>query len=170
MSVVIRKKTTGLTDFFQRVKMLNEVSLTIGFQGARAMVLYPNGSNVATIAAINEFKPRHSFMRSTMFENRDAVTDMLAKRMAWYLRGKDGSLATLVTTLSKAGQEIQKLISDKIRTAASWAPQNSQATIARKGENRPLIDTTRMLKNLSWAVRGSRGTILATNSNSVRKR
>lgn len=166
MPVTVTKDFSGFDDFRKRLANLRGLSLTIGFQGKGAMVLYPSGVNVATVAAFNEFdppSPRRSFLNSAMFENRDAIGSILARAVGKYLNGKDGSRSSAIKALSAAASKIADFVRNKIDTANSWATPNAPSTIKSKGHNTVLIDTNRMINNLSWAVRDAGGAIVATN-------
>lgn len=165
MSVTVTEDLSGLDDFRKRLANLRGLSLTIGFQGKGAMVLYPDGTNVASVAAFNEFgtkhTPRRSFLNSAMFENRVAIGGLVAISVGKYLNGKDGSRSAAVNALATAAGKIAGFVRDKIDTANSWATPNAPSTIAAKGHSRVLIDTNRMVNNLSWAVRGPAGSIIS---------
>ena len=66
-------KDMGAKKISEQLDYLGELFLTIGFQGATALALYPNKStpiNVATVALYNEFgtqnAPARPFMRRTI--------------------------------------------------------------------------------------------------------
>lgn len=167
MPVTVTSDLSGLEDFRRRLMTMNGLSLTIGFQGKGAMVLYPDGTNVASVAAFNEFgtkdTPRRSFLNSAMFENRDAIGSILAFAVGKYLNGKDGSRSRAIFALAAAAKKIADFVRNKIDTANSWATPNAPSTIKSKGHATVLIDTNRMVNNLSWAVRDAGGSIVATN-------
>jgi hypothetical protein len=167
MPVTVKKDLSGLDDFRRRLKTIRGLSMSIGFQGRGAMVLYPDGTNVASVAAFNEFgtkhTPKRSFLNSAMFENREAIGSIIALAVGKYLNGKDGSRNRAISALAAAAKKITEFVRNKIDTANSWATQNAPSTIKAKGHNTVLIETNRMINNLSWAVRDAGGAIVATS-------
>ena len=160
MSVEITYKDTGLKIVQDRLKELGELSLTMGFQGPKGEQLYPTGVNVATVALFNEFGtktiPARSFLRSTMFERRDAIERVMATAVGVTITEFG---VPPVTALSEAGDAIARMVKRKINTSRGWAKRNRPSTVEKKGRDYPLHDTNLMAKSVTWAVR-RRGVIV----------
>lgn len=155
--VQIEFKDTGLTRVRDIFRRLSGLSLTIGFQGEKGGQLYPTGINMATVALYQEFGtktiPQRAFLRSTMFERRDAIAKILADAIGEALTQASTSLSPAIGALSRAGAKIVKLVERKIDTSTGWAKQNHDSTVAKKGFDYPLHETDLMARSVTWAVR-----------------
>lgn len=158
MGVTITYKDTGLRELRERLKALTKLSLTLGFQGESGRQKYATGVNVATVAMFQEFGtfriPQRSFLRSTMFEQRERVEEIMARAATLVVHGLGP-----VAALSDAGGLIAGLIKRKIDTSMGWAKRNQPSTIAAKGFNFPLHETELMAKSVTWAVRKGRSIV-----------
>ena len=169
----------GLEDLEDKLKKLNGLALTIGFQGESGGQLYPTGINVATVALYNEFGtrgkrfgrganrgiPARSFLRRAIFENRSEIRKLFAREMrkVFLVKGAIGPLEAL----GNIGEGIAKMVKRKVIDAKLWATPNAPATIKKKGFDFPLKGQPSRLDSLlsnsiSWAVRdiGARGSII----------
>lgn len=107
---------------------------------------------VATVAAYNEFgtrfNPRRPFMATT-FE--DGVNQrMLGQKMSLIFKSvmKDGR------STRRLLRDIGDLASDLMKAQIiTWPGRNSEATIAIKGRNAPLMDTEFMLRSVKFHIR-----------------
>jgi hypothetical protein len=151
----------GLKQIQAKMKRLEQLGLTLGFQGDKAQQLYETGINVATAATFAEFgtqdAPARSFLRAAMFEFRDKIAKLWAS-------GVERMLATRIsaeTMLEQVGREIVKLIERKIEAARSWAKPNAVSTVRGKGFDFPLHDTFFLSRSVTWAVRDRSGAILS---------
>lgn len=158
---------SGLEEIAGRFKFMKSTILTVGVQGQDGLDTYKGtGANVASVAMYNEFGtpagPRHagiparSFLRSSVFENRDKIQNKFAKSMAQVF-GADGftvgGRGDPITELGNVGAVIVGMVRDKIRTSGSWAKPNAPATVKKKGFDFPLIETLKLRDSISWAVR-----------------
>lgn len=110
---------------------------------------YPDGQSVAVVAAKNEFGvpgevPARPFFRKTIADHKgewgDQIGDLLAQT------DYDAAAVLEAEGLVIAGQ-VQKTIRD-------WTtPPNSAETVARKGFNDPLIDTSLMIRSVTSVVK-----------------
>jgi len=144
MSKAVRKKNVA------KIKVLNAIedsSVEVGWHEDADP--YDNGKAVAEVAYDNEFGnsqrgvPQRSFFRTTIHEKE---SEWVRKTAALV---KKGRAARVVMDL--VGNEIQGNVQEKIQSIAA-AGGNSEATIARKGFDSPLIDSSHMLKTISKKV------------------
>lgn len=105
---------------------------------------YPDGTQVAAVAAHNEFgggkTPPRPFMRTCIERRRNkwrkVVRDNLAKELDVHI------------TLAELADVMVEDIKDYI---SIWTnPPNAPSTIAKKGFNDPLVDTGRMMNSVDW--------------------
>nr|DAH84743.1 MAG TPA: virion morphogenesis protein [Caudoviricetes sp.] len=120
-------------------------SVEIGFLDGST---YPDGTSVPLVAAMNEFgtekSPSRPFFRG-MVEAKseewpDAVGDLLVAN------GYDAD-----KTLGQTGAAIKGQLQGAI--VEYEGPPLSEATIARKGSDKQLIDTSVMLNSVDWRVK-----------------
>lgn len=129
------------------------MSVAVGIQGAVATAAHSGGVTNVELGAIHEFGapkagiPQRSFLRATADEN----VNRIAKRFEVIARGvADGGTAT-EGGLLQIGEEFRALVIDRIK--AGIPPPLQQATIDRKGESTPLIDTGALIGSISVAMR-----------------
>jgi hypothetical protein len=124
---------------------LKPMQLKVGFlEGAT----YPDGTQVPMVAATNEFgnpannQPPRPFFRNSISEHEEEWREAAAK----FVESGADSLDVLST--------LGKLIADDIKGSirAFDNPALSPVTIARKGFDKPLIDTSNMLNSVSYEV------------------
>lgn len=134
----------GLDNLARRMASLGRASVKTGFFDDAK---YDDGLPVATVAAWNEygtrFHPERPFMHDTLKDQKDKIIHFLKLAAKSSIKG-DGRSASLLKKLGAmlAGQM-------KI-TIENYPGSNSQATIERKGFNRPLIDTARMAESVRF--------------------
>lgn len=123
----------------------SDLQLKAGFlEGAT----YPDGTPVPMVAATNEFgnpannQPPRPYFRNAIAEHEGEWQDAMATLIA---NGGDTRDA-----LSLLGEIIVDDIKGSIRQLDS--PPLSPVTIARKGFDKPLIDTSNMLNSVSYEV------------------
>lgn len=115
---------------------------------------------VAEIAAVNEFGtedgrvPARSFIQRTFDEKREALT----KEFAALLGGKVlfGAM-TLANALGLVGAQLAAEIKKRVTAGDPIPPPNAPSTVEKKGSDRPLIDTGRMVNAVTWLVQLGRG-------------
>lgn len=124
---------------------LSGLQLKAGFlEGAT----YPDGTPVPMVAATNEFgnpannQPPRPFFRNAIAEHEGEWQEAMATLIA---NGGDTR-----DVLSLLGEIIVDDIKGSIRQLD--APPLSPVTIARKGFDKPLIDTSNMLNSVSYEV------------------
>lgn len=111
---------------------------------------YPGGTPVAMVAAIQDFGapsqgiPPRPFFRNTIAAHKSEWPG----EMAQVLKAQDFDAEK---TLSHMGARVTGEIQDSIENGA-YAPLKP-ATIARKGFDKPLIDTARMQRSVTYKVK-----------------
>ena len=116
-------------------------SLDVGFMSGAT---YPDGTPVAQVAFWNEFGP----------PSRPFFRAMIAKESAGWpeLLGKAAVSTGYNTrqTLSLIGEKINDDLKSSI---VGWQdPPNAPITVAKKGFNKPLVDTGDMLRSTTYRV------------------
>jgi hypothetical protein len=120
--------------------------LKVGFLGGAS---YPDGTSVAMVAAVNEFgapsrgQPPRPFFRNMIADQ----SPTWGAKAAAILKTNGGDVKA---TLDVLGQEIQGRLIQSINTLTE--PPLAASTIARKGFDKPLIDTSLMVKSVSYEV------------------
>lgn len=113
-----------------------------------------SGLTLIEIAAVHEFGspaagvPERSFIRETA----RIYADELAKLQARVARGIINDTLTVDKALGILGAWLQTKIKRRITTGAGVPPPLAQATIDRKGSDRPLVDTGRLINAIQWEV------------------
>ncbi|EBG3700921.1 hypothetical protein E1871_19530 [Salmonella enterica subsp. enterica serovar Mgulani] len=125
--------------------LFENLQLKVGFlEGAT----YPDGTPVPMVAATNEFgnpannQPPRPFFRNAISTHETEWQEAMANLIE---NGGDTS-----DVLSIIGEIIVDDIKGSIRQLE--APPLSPVTIARKGFDKPLIDTSNMLNSVSYEV------------------
>lgn len=121
-------------------------SLRVGFlEGAT----YPDGTSVALVAAVNEFgRPDRNQ------PPRPAFRTMIAEKQKDWPRAL-GAVAKnndydIDKTLGQMGEGIKGQLQESIRQLDS--PPLSPVTVARKGFEKPLVDTGHMMNSVDYEV------------------
>ena len=127
----------------------NGLVAQIGFPSGQH---YPDGTNVAYVAAIQEFGapavniPPRPFMQPTVKAQKDEWVKIIANKLPQVASGKMSAFDVLDLVGIKASADIQTTISN------IYSPPNSPATIERKGSAKPLIDTGLMYASVRNSV------------------
>jgi hypothetical protein len=110
---------------------------------------YPDGTHVATVAAIQEFGapnagiPSRPFFRGMIAKESPHWADDVAKLLV-------ASNYDAMHALASMGMEIKNELQDAIK--AFDTPALAPATIARKGFDKVLIDTGHMWQSIDYEV------------------
>lgn len=145
---------SGITDidrgwgkFVKGFEALDGLGVTIGIHAEE-------GSELARIAASQEFGtdtiPERSFLRSTLDEQDGAYREATADAIRSVLDGKRSAQ----TALERLGLRVVRDVQGKIRSGID--PALAPATIAAKGSSKPLVDTGRLLRSITYQVRRAR--------------
>jgi len=117
--------------------------------GFLAGATYPDGTSVPLVAAINEFgapsrgQPPRPFMRNTIAAHAEEWPRDLAKILK--ANGGDGEAALALMGDRIKGQ-IRRSINDLME------PALADSTVARKGFEKPLVDTSHMWNSVDFVV------------------
>ena len=123
-----------------------------GQAGVWSGASYPDGMDVASVAAIQEFGsasiPPRPFLR-TAAENADPT--LLAytrgQLLALYMSGL--SARGMIANVAAHHAEQQK---NAVRTASSWSVPLAPTTAANKGHSRPLYDSGLLLQSITYRI------------------
>lgn len=111
------------------------------------------GITVVELAAIHEFGspaariPERSFVRRTFAENRTELSSLQARIAGRLVAGALTGFQALSILGSWASTAIKKTI-----TGTHIPPPLAPATVARKGSDRPLVDSGQLLNAITYAV------------------
>lgn len=125
-------------------KIFKEGVVRVGFfEGSR----YDDDTYVAQVARWNEFGigvPERPFMRPAVFERKQEFNALLRSEYKKALKDNKSTM----NVLRKVGEKAVSAIQTQI-----WSGhyvRNSDATIKRKGRNKPLIDTELMVNSVNY--------------------
>lgn len=151
MSVKIKDKDKGYKKRVRQLKAAGKGSVTVGIHSSDGGNAEANGATVLEVAIWNEFGtsriPSRSFLRAWFDLNQEK-----AKR-EWQVLMK--SVAKGQRTLEEALEVFGLRVVGEIqaRIAAGIQPANAESTIARKGSDKPLIDTGVLRSSITHAVK-----------------
>lgn len=110
-----------------------------------------NGVSLTAVAIYNEFGtrkiPARPFVRIASDENRKAWGDIAADGVGKLIDRRIRAKRCCEMVGKRMKPDIQKIMGDKSKLAP-----NAPATIARKGHDKPLIDTGLMRKKVNFRV------------------
>jgi phage gpG-like protein len=146
--------------FDRRLAALVNAKAAPALQGGLKGAEKESGSDltVAEIAAILHFGtkdqakvgaiPPRPFLNQTMDEHREEFTKLGARLFAATLLRNEGMTLNRALGIlgAKVAAEVKKTIT------AGMKPGNAVRTIRAKGQDKPLIDTGRLLNAITWAV------------------
>jgi len=117
--------------------------LSVGFWGD----IYSDGKSVASVAAFNEYGGGHTpprpFMRNCVKRNRRKWRNSVQDRLP------------VILDMKKMAQELgEDMVEDlKYEIYLTNTPPNAPSTVKRKGFNKPLIDTGKMVNSVRMEVK-----------------
>lgn len=136
------KKKGSLANALAKYKDMN-ASVRVG---VLEDATYPDGTNVAQVAFWNEYgtatTPSRPFFRYTVNENRKN----------WVLSVKN------LMKMHNDPQKVMGLMGEHIKgqivqSIVTWSdPPNAPYTVAKKGFQKPLIDSGQMSRSISWEL------------------
>ena len=117
--------------------------------GIYGNVRYPDGTPVSLAAIVNEYGtadgkiPERPFFRHSMNEIADQLPELLSDLL-------DDDLNLNANDAMRIGEKAVEVVRESI---TDWAvPPNAPSTVARKGFNDPLIETTRMRESVTYKL------------------
>jgi len=169
-TVGVRVIKNDIPKLIKRVKELEAMTITLGYQGETGSERYNTGITVAHNAAIQEFGygpgniPKRPFMMRTVQQKEQEIREIMSRACQKVVTLKDLPEQAMID----AAIEIKEFFVDMIDTADSWAKANAPVTIARKGHDKPLTGgappddgpVRKLKENFTWAVR-LKGRIIA---------
>ena len=141
--------------FFKELRALEKMEVRVGFQRGEAVYEESEegkeGADLVDVAAFNELgssdTPARPFMRQS-FENHEADLKKACENANKII----SSGGTAQQALNRIGVVAKGLVQDEIANG-SFEP-NAPSTIAKKGSERPLIDTGFMRENVNFVIKG----------------
>jgi len=139
--------------FLAEIEQLRQLQVRIGYQQGEAFS--EEGVDMVDIATWNEVGTVHSparpFLRQSIDNNEAHMKEFCQEQLRQFAQGTIDAR----TLLNRIGLEQTALVQKEI-TDGTFAP-NAQATIQKKGSDKPLIDTGRMYQSVHHVIRRKRG-------------
>lgn len=146
------------------VTSMGKQTVKVGVVGSESQnEVEGEGITLARLAGVHEFGaaiqmpwgvlviPERSFIRASIAEQGN-YADVIAKLIASVVDGKRTEEQALNLLGARASSDMQK------RIARGIPPPNAETTIARKGSDKPLIDTGQLRQSITWLVVSNGGT------------
>ncbi len=149
MAVKVKDRNTPEGDrFFKEIEKLKQLQVRVGYQHGE--VQEEDGADLLDIALWNELgtsrTPSRPFMRDSVDDNADKINAFLKNQIKKLARGE----TTAEQILKEIGVFQKGLVQAKI-VDGDFEP-NAPSTIARKGSDKPLIDTGRMRQSVNFVI------------------
>ena len=141
--------------FFREIEKLEKYQVRVGYQQGEASY-DENGKEVdlLDVAMFNELgtsrTPSRPFMRDSVDDNADKISGFCKARLKAIANGQE----TAEQVLKKIGVMQVGLVQATIRDG-DFAP-NAPSTIARKGSDKPLIDSGKMRQSVHFVITDKR--------------
>ncbi|MEK2481916.1 hypothetical protein AB7321_12615 [Providencia rettgeri] len=141
----------GLKALEARIRAIGQKKVVVGVPAA-TNGKRDDGLSNATIAAAHEFGvpghiPERSFLRSTLNENKDNASRLLAKELKADIELGEFSDRPFAIVGEKLAGEVKRKIQAGIN------PPLDPKTVKRKKSSKPLIDTGNLLQSITYEVR-----------------
>lgn len=149
------KKGPGLAKIAEIFREIRGRQVRVGVLGdAEHGGLHQEGEEltVQEYAAVNEYGsddgmiPPRSFLRSTFDEQRERLVEVGGKLIGAVFDGK----MDVDRALGLLGADLASKVKEKI--TSNVPPPNRPRTVEKKGSDRTLIDTGRMLNSITWSI------------------
>lgn len=142
------KLTPDGEKFYAEIEKLKKLQVRVGFQQGTAQE--EDGTDICDVAMWNELgtssTPSRPFLAMSVDDNADKINAFLKGQLKLLAQGR-----TTAEGILKAIGVFQKgLIQEKIKSG-DFEP-NAPSTIAKKGSDKPLIDTGTMRQSVNFAV------------------
>jgi len=148
----VRERDNGLREMLRRFRGLSDWRVRVGVQGVQAQAPRGFGMTNGDLAVIHEFGapkagiPARPFVRPPL----DTKEAHWRGRLASALEAAVKSGGDPKQALHVVGEELRAEMVDRVK--AGIPPPLQEATIARKGEDTPLIDTGVLIGSISVVV------------------
>ena len=139
----------ALAKIRDRTRGFDKLEVRIGVQEGQQ---YEDGTPVAYVAAIHEYGapevgiPPRPFLRTTLDQKRKEWTDQMLDGVEAVMHGAASVDQALEMIGTGAAGDVKKTISE------IDSPPLKQATIARKGHAKPLVETGLLLQSITSKV------------------
>lgn len=153
-ATIQRKNPDALYRVHDRMKKASQREIAVGFPAGKAQA-YPDGTSVVEVAAAHVFGvgvPVRDFMALAKQGIVDKTSPILKAIAEAQASGKNESVVNAL--MEAAGAEGQAAIQAAIVELRD--PPNAPSTIAAKGSDNPLIDTSHMLQSVTYDVRNKK--------------
>ena len=147
------KLTASGKKFFKEVEELKKLDLSVGFQHGENTT--DDGVDIADVALWNEvgtanIQPR-PFLRQSVDNNTAKINSMCKAQVKGIASGQK----TAKDALQALGVMQKALIQSSIRDG-DFTP-NADATIEKKGSDKPLIDSGQMRQSVNFTIKAKGG-------------
>jgi len=155
--VIVLESGRGIDQIKKDMEKLMKMDVLIGIpedktirkegkvNNAELLYLHTNGSELQGIPKRPVIEPA-----ITAAGNKESIVEELKQVAKFNLNGKYSDSIRHLNKVGMLGQNISRLWFTDPRNG--WPP-NSAKTIAKKGSNRPLIDTSQLRKSIIYVVR-----------------
>jgi hypothetical protein len=151
--VTFRDTDKGWQAMKRRAEAAAGDNVVVGVFGEKANTPHPEGQGmtIGEIVSIHEFGEGNNHERSFIRE----TVDLFAKRIQKHQRKVADQYYVGKLTLEQALNQVGLFVQGEIRKRISKGipPSNSDATIARKGSSKPLIDKGHLRAAVDYEVR-----------------
>ncbi|WP_116892083.1 hypothetical protein [Pseudomonas syringae] len=148
--ITTKLNTRGLDNLAKRVIALARLKVKTGFFEDT----YEDGVPVAQVAAWNEygtrFHPQRPFMQESLEQAKQKIIQALKLAFKSAIKGDRASRRIMKSLGALVVKEMKATIS-------SYPGGNSPSTIARKGFDRPLFETGKMIESVKFKIGNGAG-------------
>lgn len=145
----------GLDQILKNVKFLDETNVRVGIVGDAGERTAANGRiTLGEVALINEFGSKAAGIPSRSFI-RSALKTPKAKELAYNLAKTAITFGNVDNALHAAGEALAEVMRDKVLHGVP--PPNAASTIAKKGFDHPLIETSELQDAIGYELVRSSG-------------
>ncbi len=150
MAARVRDTDRGLKNYTRAVTELSKLRADVGFWGSGKE---PNGELTTDVAAYMEYGtenvPSRPFMRHAADTGADKIFANAVVVARQVIKGSLSGRALL----ESVAIDFKEVMKETVRNAKSWATPLAARTIARKGHDRPLVDSSTMVNAIDHRIR-----------------
>jgi hypothetical protein len=151
-------KDHGWKAFIRRLREIRKLQVKVGLLGTGKNTRQKGEATNVEIGLVHEFGspkqgiPERSFIRSTFDARRAEYAAMARRLLPAVISGRSDARRALGLIGAKASADIKNTVTQ----GPHIPPPLKPATVARKGSDRPLVDTNQMVNAVAWAVEAKR--------------